>query len=127
MNNNNLWGPRAWEKFHITALDYPQDPCHLTRKEFYDFYTSYFFNYIHCETCSKEYRRIINQYPPDLSSPRSLFRWTVMVHNMVNSKVGKPQVTLVKAWNLWKQIYQRDNTHSMHGMSCGDQIIAYSF
>ncbi|MFN5250225.1 MAG: ERV1/ALR-related protein [Bacteroidota bacterium] len=40
--------------------------------------------------------------PPDFSSPENLFAWGVRLHNAVNAKLGKPQITLEEAYSIWR-------------------------
>ena len=52
---------------------------------------------IPCPTCSEDFRKIIEEYP----LTGDYFAWSVDVHNMVNRKLGKPQVGYEDARRQW--------------------------
>ena len=54
-----------------------------------------------CE-CKDGFQKIIEQLPPDFSSPQSFFAWGVTLHNAVNEKLGKPQITIDEAYSIWR-------------------------
>jgi hypothetical protein len=39
---------------------------------------------------------------PDFSSLEAFFAWGVRLHNAVNAKLGKPQITLEEAYRIWR-------------------------
>ncbi len=52
--------------------------------------------------CKTGYLEILKDYPPDFSSPEAFFAWGVTLHNAVNRKLGKPEMTLEEARKLWR-------------------------
>jgi hypothetical protein len=56
-----------------------------------------------CE-CKTGYQQIIKEMPPDYSSPMAFFHWTVRIHNAVNRKLGKAELTLGQALTLWRNV-----------------------
>jgi hypothetical protein len=48
--------------------------------------------------CRKFYREWKAQHPPPT---KDFFAWTVELHNAVNDKLGKPQITLNEAIQIW--------------------------
>jgi len=52
--------------------------------------------------CKTGYLEILKDYPPDFSSPEAFFSWGVELHNAVNRKLGKPEMTLDEARKLWR-------------------------
>jgi hypothetical protein len=52
--------------------------------------------------CKDGYQKILEQFPPDFSSPEAFFAWGVALHNAVNAKLGKPQITLDEAYSIWR-------------------------
>lgn len=52
--------------------------------------------------CKEGYKAILKDYPPDFSSPEAFFAWGVALHNAVNRKIGKPEMTLDEARKLWR-------------------------
>jgi hypothetical protein len=43
------------------------------------------------------------EIPPDFSSPEAFFAWGVALHNAVNRKLGKPELTLEEALSIWRK------------------------
>ncbi len=60
-----------------------------------------------CGECQSHWRRLLKQDPPDLSSPGGYFAWTVLMHNRVNERLGKPTATVEQARERWSR--QVDN------------------
>jgi hypothetical protein len=53
--------------------------------------------------CKDGYQRILAEMPPDHTSPEAFFRWGVSLHNAVNRKLGKPQITIDEAYLIWRK------------------------
>jgi hypothetical protein len=53
--------------------------------------------------CKDGYQKILEQMPPDFSSPEAFFAWGVRLHNAVNAKLGKAQITLDEAYLIWRK------------------------
>jgi hypothetical protein len=51
--------------------------------------------------CRTQWDTDIDRNPPPLDQPEELFEWTVVVHNFVNLKLGKSQVSLQEARDIW--------------------------
>jgi hypothetical protein len=52
--------------------------------------------------CREGFQKILEELPPDFSSPEAFFAWGVRLHNLVNAKLGKPQITLEDACRIWR-------------------------
>ena len=100
-NNPSNWGRRAWKRFHIKSLYYPDNPTVYEKYDAKNFYELEFSKYIKCTSCKTHYNQIIKQYPIRLESRIALFYWTVDIHNLVNKKLGKPQISHLDAYKLW--------------------------
>ena len=55
-----------------------------------------------CE-CKGGYQQIIAEMPPDFTSPEAFFAWGVNLHNAVNRKLGKPELTIDEALLIWRK------------------------
>lgn len=53
--------------------------------------------------CKDGYQRILAEMPPDLTSPEAFFAWGVALHNAVNAKLGKPEITIEEAYSIWRK------------------------
>lgn len=82
------WGPYYWALLHISAL---------TNTSGFPELVQLFPALIPCPTCSEDFRKIIADYP----LTGDYFTWSVDVHNLINRKLGKPQVSYEDARRQW--------------------------
>ena len=52
--------------------------------------------------CKDGYQQILGDLPPDFTSPEAFFAWGVQLHNAVNRKLGKPELTITEALSIWR-------------------------
>ena len=52
--------------------------------------------------CKDGYQQILGELPPDFSTPEAFFAWGVNLHNAVNRKLGKPELTIEEALSIWR-------------------------
>ena len=88
-----VWGPIFWHTIHITAIGYPTNPTYGQKKAAKEFYESLAF-LIPCPVCRQHYETHLQKNPltPHLDRRDDLFRWTVNLHNEVNTTLGKPRL-----------------------------------
>lgn len=55
--------------------------------------------------CRKDYMAYKAENPPDFSSPEALWLWGFNLHNWVNRKLGRFEITIEEARKIWS----RDN------------------
>ena len=53
--------------------------------------------------CKDGYQQILGELPPDFTTPEAFFRWGVALHNAVNRKLGKPELTYEEALSIWRK------------------------
>jgi hypothetical protein len=53
--------------------------------------------------CQKFYAEYKAANLPDFSSPKAFFAWGVRLHNAVNRKLGKLEITLEEAYSIWRK------------------------
>ena len=53
--------------------------------------------------CRRFYAEWKAANPPDFSSPEAFFAWGVALHNAVNAKLGKPEITIDEAYSIWRK------------------------
>ena len=82
------WGPYYWGMLHLAALANAPDFPELVQM---------FPALLPCPTCSNNFRKIIENNP----LTANYFTWSVDVHNMVNKKLGKPQMSYEDAHRRW--------------------------
>ena len=52
--------------------------------------------------CRAFYAKYKADNPPDFSTPEAFFAWGVALHNAVNRKLGKPELTVTEALSIWR-------------------------
>ena len=89
--NPETWGPHCWFLIHSVALNYPKNPTDDDMKHYQEFYNGLQY-VLPCSTCSQNYKKHLKELPITnevLSSRKTLFYWTVDIHNKVNKMKGK--------------------------------------
>ncbi len=106
-----VWGRGLWIFIHSVALNYPEHPDPIDKKNVYNFFTN-LENVIPCSTCRNNYNLHMNKLPLSsyLNNKNDLFKWTVEMHNIVNSDLGKPILTVEQAKNIYKNMYLNKKT-----------------
>lgn len=91
-----MWGPPLWFIMHSVAMNYPEaNPSYVEQRNHYDFYHS-LRNVLPCGVCREHYAELLKQYPlnPYLESREQIVSWVVLIHNKVNARYGKTEVTV---------------------------------
>jgi len=103
-----VWGPIFWHTIHITALGYPSNPNYGQKKAAKEFYESLAF-LIPCPVCREHYETHLQKNPltPHLDRRDDLFRWTVNLHNEVNTTLGKPRLLETEVIQYYRRIGAR--------------------
>jgi hypothetical protein len=102
-----IWGPHYWFFLHTLAMTYPHHPNAVTKKKYYEFIQNLPL-FIPVEQISKEMEQLIDKYPitPYLDNRDSFVRWMHFIHNKINEKLEKPQMSLndffVEYYNAYK-------------------------
>jgi hypothetical protein len=102
-----VWGPHYWFFLHTLAMTYPHHPNSVTKKKYYEFIQNLPL-FLPVEEISSEFSNLIDKYPvtPYLDNRDSFVRWMHFIHNKVNEKLEKPQISLndffVKYYNEYK-------------------------
>jgi hypothetical protein len=91
LSDPKIWGPPLWAEFHRLC----RWPTPGTRNTVHTFHER-----IPCLMCSLHFRVLLGQYPMPLRD-QELFAWSVFIHNKVNEDLGKPQVSLVQASQIF--------------------------
>ncbi len=91
----SIWGPIFWTTIHIVSLAYPDNPTPEEKKAAKDFFESLQF-VLPCPICRNHYKENLKELPIDaaLESREQLVLWAFNIHNAVNKKLGKAELTL---------------------------------
>jgi hypothetical protein len=88
-----IQGRIAWALLHVYTVCYP-------------YVVTLFEGYIPSASgcsCKENYKAILADYPFDYSSPDAFFESGVRLHNAVNRKLGKPEITIEEARSIWRK------------------------
>lgn len=90
-----VWGPHYWFFLHTLAMTYPHHPNAVTKKKYYEFIQNLSL-FLPVEEISCEFNKLVEKYPvtPYLDNRDSFVRWMHFIHNKINEKLEKPQITL---------------------------------
>ena len=105
-----IWGPHYWFFIHTVAMTYPIRPNAVTKKKYYEFIQNLPL-FIPVESISGEFSKLIDKYPvaPYLDNRESLIRWTHFIHNKINQKLEKPQISLSEFYIKYYEEYKSQN------------------
>ena len=105
-----IWGPHYWFFIHTVAMTYPIRPNAVTKKKYYEFIQNLPL-FIPIESISGEFSKLIDKYPvmPYLDNRESLIRWTHFIHNKINQKLEKPQISLSDFYIKYYEEYKSQN------------------
>ena len=107
-----IWGPHYWFFLHTIAMSYPVHPNAVTKKKYYDFVQNIPL-FIPVESMAGEFSKLLDQYPvqPYLDNKESFVRWMWFIHNKINKKLEKPEISLndfyIKYYEEYKPINEK--------------------
>jgi len=107
-----IWGPHYWFFLHTIAMSYPVHPNAVTKKKYYDFVQNIPL-FIPVESMAGEFSKLLDKYPvqPYLDNKESFIRWMWFIHNKINKKLEKPEISLndfyVKYYEEYKPINEK--------------------
>ena len=105
-----VWGPHYWFFLHTLAMTYPHHPNTVTKKKYYEFIQNLPL-FLPVEEISSSFSKLIEMYPitPYLDNRDSFVRWMYFIHNKINEKLEKPQITLNEFFvNYYNQYKSQD-------------------
>ena len=104
-----VWGPHYWFFLHTLAMTYPHHPNAVTKKKYYEFIQNLPL-FLPVEEISSEFSKLIDKYPITsyLDNRDSFVRWMHFIHNKINIKLEKPQISLNE---FFVQYYDEYKTH----------------
>jgi len=119
-----IWGPHYWFFIHTVAMTYPVRPNAVTKKKYYEFIQNLPL-FIPVENISGEFSKLIDKYPvtPYLDNRESLIRWTHFIHNKINQKLEKPQISLSEFYIKYYEEYKSQNVKMVEYYKFREKII----
>lgn len=90
-----IWGPNLWGTLHLLCLAGTINPNFVQE----------FANVIPCPMCAGHFTELIAENPlPVTDDNLVLFKWSVHIHNLVNTRIGKPLFDPDQAMARWTTI-----------------------
>jgi hypothetical protein len=91
-------------------MTYPNRPNAVTKKKYYEFIQNLPL-FIPVETMSSDFSKLLDLYPvtPYLDDRESFIRWIWFIHNKINQKLEKPQVSLNEFYINYYEHYKPKN------------------
>lgn len=96
------WGPYVWASIHLICLGAPET-IDTSQQQAYRTFFSQLPYVIPCATCARHLQENLVHVPIDeaLTGREALFAWSVKLHNLVNTQLKKPTITLEEARKHW--------------------------
>jgi hypothetical protein len=90
-----VWGPHYWFFLHTVAHHYPETPNDTIKRMHYDL-IQHMPHFLPDVEIGDAFSRILDRYPvtPYLDCRESLMRWVWFVHNKMNVRLEKPEMSL---------------------------------
>jgi hypothetical protein len=101
--NPLVWGNHVWKSIHYIALGYPENASEIDKEAYFSYYTN-LYKVLPCDECATHLKQLVEQHPitiSELRNRRSLFDWTVKIHNEVNKTLKKKTMTADEAFILY--------------------------
>lgn len=100
------WGPYGWKTLHSVAIMYPDRPT-LTDAAVAREWLENFQKSIVCPYCKVHFEKMLQHFQRQFNifeSRHTFFWFSVKAHNMVNARLGKPQVKHYReAYHMYAQ------------------------
>lgn len=103
MSEPEIWGPHVWAAIHLIAMGAPESFNSSTQGGYRNFFGNLPY-VLPCIKCQEHLLKAMEELPLDMafvSGRKSLFKWTVDLHNAVNARLGKPLVSYEDAERRW--------------------------
>ena len=119
-----VWGPHYWFFLHTLAMTYPHHPNTVTKKKYYEFIQNLPL-FLPVEEISGEFSKLIDKYPitPYLDNRDSFVRWMHFIHNKINEKLEKPQITLNEFFLQYYDEYKSQDEKSAQYYKIREKVI----
>ena len=93
------FGPYFWTVIHMACLSAGKDVSDEKADALNQFVAS-LPGVLPCRQCGKHLKENLQILPFDKEDP---FRWSVDLHNLVNSQLNKPEIEYDKAFSYWSR------------------------
>ena len=108
----DTFGPNMWATIHYICLGSGNSINGSLDTVKQNSITQFFTllpSIIPCDSCNENLPLELKKNPIDnhLGNSEDLFKWSVAIHNSVNRRLGKPEVSVEKAKTIWLSGYNK--------------------
>jgi len=102
-----IWGPHYWFFLHTVSHTYPLYPNEVTKRKYYDLIHNMAL-FIPDVKIGNNFNKLLDNFPvtPYLVNRDSFVRWVHFIHNQINKKIDKEEITLYEALDKYKAFYK---------------------
>ena len=102
-----IWGPHYWFFLNTVAESYPLNPNNVTKRKYYDLIQNMPL-FIPNDDIGDKFSQMLDKYPvqPYLCNRESFVRWIHFIHNKINYKLGKKEISLAEALDNYRKEYK---------------------
>lgn len=103
-----VWGPVFWCTLHMISLAYPDKPSYSEKRAAKELYNA-LPHLLPCPVCREHFREVLQALPVEtwLDNRTSLVEWVWTVHNRVNVRLGKSEITMAEFHERYKDMAVR--------------------
>ena len=119
-----IWGPHYWFFLHTLSMTYPKNPNAVNKKKYYEFIQNLPL-FIPVESISGEFSKLLDKYPvaPYLDNRESFIQWVHFIHNKINEKLEKPQISLNDFYVKYYEEYKPNNVKMLEFYKLREKLI----
>lgn len=109
----SAWGPHLWYYLHSCSFNYPDHPSDEKKNNMKNWLRSLYAT-MPCPSCSQHYKSYMDEADLDkiCSSRDNLFKFIVDLHNKVNARTGKKEISYDQAYDMYKGTMEEYSTGS---------------
>lgn len=110
--NTSVWGSSAWRLMHSVTFTYPKNPSVVDKQHYKQFFESLCY-VLPCQNCCFNFQKELNTFDLDsaLQSRETLSRWLFDLHNSVNERLGKKQLTYDEVEIIYNNLVRDDQSY----------------
>ena len=103
--NTNIWGPSAWRLIHSMAFTYPREPNLIDKQRYKSLFESLSYT-LPCVNCQYNYQKELLHFDLDIAlrSREHLSRWAFNLHNSVNKRLNKKEMSYEEVRELYTDL-----------------------
>jgi hypothetical protein len=122
----NIWGPSAWAFIHLMTLS-ENDTITQERLKHYNTFYNTLTHLLPCAKCRNHLEKNLSEMSPitSVKNKEELFKWTVELHNKINTITGKKVENFDKMYKLWTDISL--GKKDLNGKYCLSYYLKYIF